>query len=120
MPLYIQVNKFSPAGYPAGALFVCRRAASSGEQTEGQPPANFFLPKATATILTEATFKSGMGAPKFQKRGKVFSCKVIALQNTNGQEVNLSVWLVGDHGAVQSSYPSLESSSRQEPATPCR
>ena len=30
-----------------------------------------------------------MGAPKYQKRGEVFSCKVIALQNTNGQEVKL-------------------------------
>ena len=31
----------------------------------------------------------------FKEGGEVFSCKVVALQNTNGQEVNLSVGLSG-------------------------
>ena len=31
-----------------------------GNRQKDQPPANFFLPKATATILTEATFELGM------------------------------------------------------------
>ena len=115
----IKVNEFSPAGYPAGTLFVCQRAPSAEEQTEGPPPANSFLPKATVTIPTEATFESWMGAPKSQKRGEVFSCKVIALQNTNGQEANLSVWLAEDRRAMQSSCPLSKPGSQEEPTTPC-
>jgi hypothetical protein len=61
----------------------------SGDRQRGQPPANFFLPKATMTILSEATFESGMGAPKSQKSGGVFLCTSYNLQNTNGQEVEL-------------------------------
>ena len=54
-----------------------------------QPTANLFSSKATAAILSEATFESGMGAPKSQKSGEVFSCTSYSLQNINGQEVEL-------------------------------
>ena len=60
-----------------------------GDRQRDQPPTNLFLPKATATILTEATFESGMGAPKSQKSGEVFLCTSCSLRNTNGQEVKL-------------------------------
>ena len=60
-----------------------------GDRQRGQPPASSFLPKATATILTEATFEAGMGEPKSQRSGEVFLCTSYSLQNTNGQEVEL-------------------------------
>ena len=38
-------KRVSPVGYPASTLFVCRRAPSVGEQTEGPAPRQLLFPK---------------------------------------------------------------------------
>ena len=118
--LFNRINEFSLAGILLTPSLSAGELRLPGNRQRGQPPASSFLPKTTTTIVTEETFESWMGAPKSQKRGEVFSFKFIALQNTNGQEVNLSVLLVGDWCAMQSSRPLSNSSSWQDPATPCR
>ena len=87
----LSVNKrVFPRRQPCRYPFVCRRTVSTGQKIKGPAPANFLLPKSTAIILTEETFESRMGAPKSQKSGEVFSCTSYSLQNTNGQEVELT------------------------------
>ena len=117
----MKINEFSLAGYPAGTLFVCQRAISAGLQTKGTAPRQLLFTKATATILTEATFESGMGAPKSQRSGEVFLCTSYSLQNTNGQEVEL-IWLAwrGPSCRGISSSPYQKPSPRQEPGVSCR
>ena len=43
--LFNEINEFSLARYPAGTLFVCRRATSAREQTEGPAPRQLLFPK---------------------------------------------------------------------------
>ena len=90
MGCLLSVNKrVFPGRLPCRHPDICRRTISTGQNIKGPAPANFLLPKATATILPEATFKSRMGAAKSQKSGEVFLCTSYSLQNTNGQEVEL-------------------------------
>lgn len=44
----------------------------SGYRQRVQPLVNLLLARATTTILTEAAFGLGMGAPEFKESGEVF------------------------------------------------
>ena len=70
--LFNESKRVSPARYLAGAPVPAGESHLPGYRRRVQPPANLFLPKATATILIEAPFRSGMGAPKSKKSGEVF------------------------------------------------
>ena len=73
---------------------VCR-----GTDRGASPPLTLFLQRILRPPWLKQRSSHGLEHLSFKERGEGFLCKVIALQNTNGQEVNLSVWLAGDRNA---------------------
>ena len=90
----MQINEFFRQAILPTPFLSAGESHLPGNRQRGQPPANFFLPEATTTILLEATFESGMGVPKSQWRG--FLMHKSQVTNMDGQEMNF-IWLgVGD------------------------
>ena len=69
----IKINEFSPVGYPAGTLFVCRRAMSAGEQTEGPAPRQLFFTKGYCDHPGQSNIRVIDGSTEVSKREARFS-----------------------------------------------
>ena len=59
-----------------------------GYRQRVQPLVNLLLATVTTTILSEAAFGPGMGAPEFKREWRGFLMHKSQVTNTNGQEVN--------------------------------
>ena len=84
----MQINEFSRQAILPVPSVPTRESHLPGYRQRVQLLINLLLVKATATILTEAAFGSGMGAPKFKIEWRGFLMHKSQVRNGNGQEVN--------------------------------
>ena len=75
----MKINEFSPAGYPAGTLFVCRRALSAGEQTEEPTPHQLPFIKGHCDHLDRSNVRvKGWEHLSFKREARLSNAQVIA------------------------------------------
>ena len=100
----MQINEFSRQAILPVPSVPAGESHLPGYRQRVQPLVNLLLAKATTTILSEATFRPGMGAPEFKREWRGFLMHKSQVTNMNGQEVNF-IYLVCRSSPCRAVFP---------------